>query len=350
VPWEVGDLLPEIDAKLRAWLDRQRVLFAATAPNDPSRPVSIAAHAADAGFSVLGPLTVAYSGADEATAANLSENERIVVTFAAFEGGPRIVRLHGSGRLVDGARSIVEIQVTRASESCGFVVPVMEYAGERDGNHTRARPAPAVSRSLSDEQRAWVARQHLFFVATAPTGGAGHVNLSPKGAADTFKVLERAKLAYVDLFGSGIETVAHLKENGRVTVMLCSFDGSPRIIRADGRGAVIEQGDPGYRRLRDEFDLPERAAVTERSIVIVDLDRVSDERAAHLPAMTFARERDQLFRYAAGEIRKGGPTAIRDYCDVNNAESIDKLAGLRPFGARVTDAQRRARAHEGRKL
>src|SRR5919198_1903907 len=88
----------------------------------------------------------------------------------------------------------------------------------------------------------WIARQRMFFVGTAPTGDDGHVNVSPKGPIETLRVLDERTIAYLDLVGSGAETIAHLKDNGRIVVMLCSFDGPPRIVRLHGRGEVLAAG------------------------------------------------------------------------------------------------------------
>ena len=94
----------------------------------------------------------------------------------------------------------------------------------------------------------WVERQQLFFVATAPLSGDGLVNCSPKGR-DTLRILGPRQIAYLDLGGSGIETVAHVKENRRIVIMLCAFDGPPKIVRFHGLAQVIEHGDDGFAEL-----------------------------------------------------------------------------------------------------
>src|SRR5512140_2613486 len=102
----------------------------------------------------------------------------------------------------------------------------------------------------------WWHEQPMFFVATAPSGGAGHVNLSPKGH-DTLRVLAPDRVAYLDLTGSGVETIAHLRENGRITLMACAFAGAPRISRIYGRGTVHELGTREFDELMTNFpDLP----------------------------------------------------------------------------------------------
>ena len=124
---------------------------------------------------------------------------------------------------------------------------------------------------IDEKLAAFIGRQHLFFVGTAPTGPDGHLNVSPKGL-DTFRILGPKSVAYLDLTGSGIETVAHLRQNGRVTIMFCAFEGRPLILRLYGRGRVVEPGDPEWDGLIAEF--PEYPGV--RSVIVVDVERVAD--------------------------------------------------------------------------
>ncbi len=98
---------------------------------------------------------------------------------------------------------------------------------------------------LDDDLVEWIGRQHVFFVATAPSGPGGHVNVSPKGY-DSFRVLDASTVAYLDLTGSGVETIAHLRDNGRITLMFCAFEGPPQIVRLQGRGQVIMPGDADF--------------------------------------------------------------------------------------------------------
>src|SRR6188474_3829894 len=99
---------------------------------------------------------------------------------------------------------------------------------------------------------AWVARQRMFFVATAPTGDDGHVNVSPKGPIGTLRVLDERTIAYLDVVGSGAETIAHLRENGRIVVMLCAFAGPPRILRLHGRGEIVHASDERFPALLEQ--------------------------------------------------------------------------------------------------
>src|SRR5215212_6049272 len=130
---------------------------------------------------------------------------------------------------------------------------------------------------IDEPLRAWIARQPMFFVGTAPLAGDGHVNVSPKGPGGTLRVLGPDRVAYLDLVGSGAETIAHLRENGRIVVMLCAFEGPPRILRLHGRGAVVTPDDPRFEELivRCEFadpGLPE----ARRAVIVVDVERIAD--------------------------------------------------------------------------
>src|SRR5437016_4248210 len=119
---------------------------------------------------------------------------------------------------------------------------------------------------ISPELASWIGRQHVFFVATAPLAADGHVNVSPKGH-DTLRVLDDHTVAYLDLTGSGIETTAHVRENGRITLMWCAFEGPPRIVRISGRGELTDPGDP--RAIDAGF--PEMRGT--RGVVMVHADR-----------------------------------------------------------------------------
>src|SRR5258708_26023019 len=129
---------------------------------------------------------------------------------------------------------------------------------------------------IDEHLRDWIARQSLYFVATAPLAGDGHVNASPKGPIGTLRVLDAHTIAYLDYTGSGAETIAHLRENGRIVVMLCAFEGPPRIVRLHGRGRVVTPADPGYAPLLARgFDDP-GGPEARRAIVVVGLSGVAD--------------------------------------------------------------------------
>jgi len=191
-----------------------------------------------------------------------------------------------------------------------------------------------VFHAIDEKLRTFIERQPLFFVGTAPSGDEGHVNVSPKGGAGLFRVTGEHGFAYVDLMGSGIETVSHLRENGRIVVMFCAFEGPPKIIRLHGRGSVLQQGDEGFAAELAQFDVADEQRPAIRSIVSVAVDRVADSCGFVVPRMDYVGERDQLYRYADNRIRKQGPDAVRAYCDAENAESLDGLQGLDPLVAR----------------
>src|SRR5689334_10851609 len=123
----------------------------------------------------------------------------------------------------------------------------------------------------------WIAEQPLFFVASAPLAADGHVNVSPKGPIGSLRVLDEHTVAYLDVVGSGAETIAHVRENGRVVVMLCAFTGPPRIVRLHGRGEIVAAGDERFAELleRCDFEQPSVPAA-RRAIVLVHVTRVAD--------------------------------------------------------------------------
>lgn len=125
---------------------------------------------------------------------------------------------------------------------------------------------------LDERLRGWIADQRLFFVATAPSSPAGHVNLSPKGHADTFTILDGRTVAYLDLTGSGAETIAHLRDNGRITLMFCAFSGPPRILRLYGRGRLVVPGDDRWEEVAARFSARRGA----RAVVVVEIERIAD--------------------------------------------------------------------------
>ncbi len=162
-------------------------------------------------------------------------------------------------------------------------------------------------------------QQHVFFVATAPLAPDGHLNLSPKGL-NTFAVLAPGEVAYLDLTGSGVETIAHLGENGRIVMMFCAFEGLPRIVRLYGRGAVLAPSHPDFSLLRARF--PELPGV--RSIIRVQVERVADSCGYGVPLYRYQGERSQLPEWAA----RKGENGVAAYRAANNAASIDGLPGL----------------------
>jgi len=178
----------------------------------------------------------------------------------------------------------------------------------------------------------WIAAQPMFFVGTAPSAAQGHVNVSPKGPIGTLRVLDDHTVAYLDLIGSGAETIAHLRENGRIVVMFCAFSGPPRILRLYGRGAVLEPG-------AVEFpDAPELPLQMRRAVISVSVERIADSCGYGVPLMSYEGERANSRRWAQGKLAKGGPQALDAYTAAHNAQSIDGLPAL-PVPAVQTTAQ-----------
>ena len=155
------------------------------------------------------------------------------------------------------------------------------------------------------------------------------MNVSPKGPIGTLRVLDDRTVAYLDVVGSGAETIAHLRENGRIVVMLCAFDGPPRILRLHGRGEVARAGDPGFAALleRAAFDEP-AAPEARRAVVVVHVERISDSCGYGVPRMAFEGIRPHQDAWAAKKLRTGGPGALADYQAEKNATSIDGLPAL----------------------
>lgn len=177
--------------------------------------------------------------------------------------------------------------------------------------------------------RAWIAEQSLFFVATAPRSDDGHVNVSPKGPIGSLRVLDDQTVAYLDVVGSGAETIAHLRENGRIVIMLCAFEGPPRIVRLHGRGEVIVAGDERFEELaqRCAFDEP-RAPEARRSIILVNVTRVADSCGYGVPLMSYEGQRPHADQWAEKRLRVAGPEALTDYQRKKNAESLDGLPAV----------------------
>jgi Pyridoxamine 5'-phosphate oxidase len=187
---------------------------------------------------------------------------------------------------------------------------------------------------LDGRLRKFIARQSVFFVATAPiltsNGDGGHVNVSPKGLTDTFAVLGPRSVAYLDLTGSGAETIAHLRQNGQITIMFCSFDHTAKILRLYGTGEVVLPGEQRWEELAANFPrvaggaAASRAPGSERSIIVVDVHRIADSCGYAVPVMEVKEERDVLDRYNA----KKSAAEHAAYRAEKNAVSIDGLPAL----------------------
>ena len=186
---------------------------------------------------------------------------------------------------------------------------------------------------LDERLIGFIARQPVFFVATAPClrpdGGGGHVNVSPKGYRDTFAVLGPLTVAYLDLTGSGAETIAHLRQNGRITIMFCSFDHAPKILRIYGTGRVVLPADPDWPGLAaafgGEYDRENGTDLgNRRAIIVVSADRIADSCGYAVPVMEFGSEREVLTRWA----ERKTPDGLVGYRAEHNAASIDGLPAL----------------------
>lgn len=179
---------------------------------------------------------------------------------------------------------------------------------------------PKVFDEIDDSLADWLISQPLFFVATAPLAGDGLINCSPKGSAGSFAVVSSTQVAYLDLTGSGIETIAHLRENGRIVVMFAAFDGRPRIVRLNGTGRAVVPGDAEFEALVTRF--PEHPGI--RSVVVVDVARISETCGYAVPRMDYVEDREVLDLANA----KKSDQQLADYRRLKNSVSLDGLPGL----------------------
>jgi hypothetical protein len=171
---------------------------------------------------------------------------------------------------------------------------------------------------LDDAAVRFIEAQRIFFVASAPLDSNGYVNLSPKGL-DSFRILSPNTVAYLDFNGSGVESIAHLKENGRIVLMFCAFQGPPNIFRLYGHGRVVEPHDPQFAALAESFSDHENA----RSIIVVELTRITNSCGYGVPLFKYEGERQQLHAWA----RHRGPEGLKAYREQKNRRSIDGLPG-----------------------
>ena len=190
---------------------------------------------------------------------------------------------------------------------------------------------------IDEQLERWIFRQSMFFVGSAPLDGDGHVNVSPKGPIDTLKVLTPTSVAYLDMIGSGAETIAHVRENGRIVIMLCAFEGPPRILRLHGQGEVVPASDDRFSELMElcgfaQPSIPE----ARRAIVVVEVARVADSCGYGVPLMKHEGDRPHMPLWAAKKVRVGGADALLDYQREKNAVSIDGLPAV-DLPVRVSD-------------
>jgi hypothetical protein len=195
----------------------------------------------------------------------------------------------------------------------------------KEGNMATVYP------ELDERLTKFIAAQPIFFVATAPcltaSGDGGHVNMSPKGYRDTFAILGPRAVAYLDLTGSGAETIAHLRQNGQITIMFCSFERAPKILRLYGTGRVVLPGYPDWPGLAARFGSGhDRCAElgSERAIIAVEVDRISDSCGYAVPIMDLREERDVLTQWS----ERRTPDGLAAYRAEKNSVSIDGLPAL----------------------
>jgi hypothetical protein len=183
------------------------------------------------------------------------------------------------------------------------------------GFSNMAKTYPEIDEALTQ----FIQAQSVFFVATAPLAAGGHVNLSPKGL-DTFRILGPRTVAYLDIFGSGVETIAHLRENGRIVVMFCAFHGPTKVLRLHGQGRVVEPHEAGFAELQAHFPVQEGT----RAIIVVELTRISDSCGYGVPLLKFEAEREALPAWC----RKRGTEGLKIYRQEKNRLSLDGLPGV----------------------
>ncbi|KAI0762750.1 hypothetical protein C8Q74DRAFT_1207453 [Fomes fomentarius] len=212
--------------------------------------------------------------------------------------------------------------------------------------------------SIPTEIIPWILKQEVFWVATAPLSPEAHVNVSPKGVRDSFHVISPTRVWYQDLSGSGVETISHLRENGRVTLMFNAFDGPPRIVRLFGIGTVHELGTPEYEKLIP----PENRRPGSRAAIVIDVHKVGTSCGYAVPYYEFKGHRQVLLDYfvARETADQKDPSAhsakgLKAYWQEKNSHSIDGITGLvqaphAPYAPVCTDVMKNANAAEGGKV
>jgi hypothetical protein len=164
--------------------------------------------------------------------------------------------------------------------------------------------------------------QKVFFVATGPSDPDGHLNLSPKGLGGSFAILGPHRVAYLEYGGSGVETIAHLRDNGRIVLMVCAFEGPPKIVRLHGRGHEVLPEQPGFADLVATFPGVPHPGL--RSVIVIDVERISDSCGYGVPLMSYEGDRDLLVQFWA----RKSPEEAADYQATHNAKSIDGMPVL----------------------
>jgi hypothetical protein len=192
------------------------------------------------------------------------------------------------------------------------------------------RPMSNLRESIDAELTAWIKRQRMFFVGTAPLAANGHINVSPKGG-EAFRILGPLEVAYQDYTGSGAETAAHVRENGRIVIMFCAFEGPPKIVRLHGRGTLITSGHARFEELAQQF--PPNPGT--RAFVHISVDRVSDSCGFSVPFYDYRSDRDTLDKWATTQ----GPEKVAAYRVRKNQKSIDGLPAFDVVHAQAQDSR-----------
>jgi hypothetical protein len=172
--------------------------------------------------------------------------------------------------------------------------------------------------SIDEKLSSWIQKQQLFFVSTAPLSDSGLINCSPKGL-DSFRILDPNTVAYADFNGSGIETAAHLQENGRILIMFCALEGAPKILRLHGVAEYHRAGSAEFDQLQPGFDIQDL-----RGIVKIELKRISDSCGYGVPKFKFVEERPTLPKWCDSKT----PDQMAAYQQKHNRQSVDGLPGL----------------------
>ena len=180
-----------------------------------------------------------------------------------------------------------------------------------------------VYQKLDERLIAFIQKQKLFFVSTAALAQESLINISPKGY-DSLRILDETTVAYIDLTGSGAETIAHLKENQRITFLFCAFEGPPKLVRLHGKGEVLERDTPAFESLKHLFP----NYVSARSIIKVSVHRISDSCGYTVPLYDFKEDRDTMHKWAANK----GEAALVDYRKEKNSKSLDGLTAFEGKG------------------
>jgi hypothetical protein len=178
---------------------------------------------------------------------------------------------------------------------------------------------------ITGRLRDFIEAQPMFFTATAPLAESGTVNLSPKGMTGSLAVLDELTVAYLDFAGSNAETIAHLRENGRITLMWCAFQGPPNIVRVHGRGEPVFRDDPRWVELVSHFPI-DPSSHGLRAIIVVHAELIRDTCGYAVPFMTYDQDRDLHAKRFARE----DDQSLSDYFARKEhiATSIDGLPGL----------------------